>query len=98
MLFSAQERWLALPCVVVLAGCAAFEPKPLVPAQTAGKFEARTLADPALQTFVEANAPELAKEWPRRSWDLPGGELEDALQIPFKAPSVAQPQRDTGDT
>jgi outer membrane protein, heavy metal efflux system len=72
VLFSAQKRWLALPCVVVLAGCAAFEPKPLVPAQTAGKFDARTLADPGLQTFVEANAPDLAKEWPRRSWDLPG--------------------------
>ncbi|MBA2593475.1 MAG: TolC family protein [Pseudomonadota bacterium] len=68
----AQKRWLALPSVVVLAGCAAFEPRPLVPAQTAGGFEARTLADPGLQTFVEANAPELAKEWPRRSWDLPG--------------------------
>jgi len=29
---------------------------------------------------------------------LAAGELEDALQIPFKAPSVAQPRRDTGDT
>ncbi|MGH6802723.1 MAG: hypothetical protein ACREC3_05065, partial [Methyloceanibacter sp.] len=44
----------------------------MVPAQTAAKLEARTLADRGLQTFVEANAPELAKEWPRRSWDLPG--------------------------
>jgi len=66
-----MSRSLLLPCVVLLAGCAGFEPKPLVPAQTAGRFESRTLADPGLRTFIEANAPELAKEWPRRSWDLP---------------------------
>ena len=31
-----------------------------------GKFEARTLADPGLPTFVEANAPELAANWRMR--------------------------------
>lgn len=63
---------LSLPCVVLLAGCAAFEPKPLVPAQTANKLESRTLADTGLRTFLETNAPQLTKEWQRRSWDLGG--------------------------
>ena len=67
-----MSRLLLLPCVVLLAGCAGFELKPLAPAQTASNLESRTLADAGLRTFVETNAPELAKEWPRRFWDLAG--------------------------
>jgi cobalt-zinc-cadmium efflux system outer membrane protein len=64
--------WLSFILFGLVAGCAHYEPKPLVPAQTASNLESRTLADAGLQTFVETNAPELAKEWPRRSWDLAG--------------------------
>ncbi|MGH8584500.1 MAG: TolC family protein [Gammaproteobacteria bacterium] len=67
-----MSRLLLFPCVVLLAGCAHFEPKPLAPAQTAAKLESRTLADAGLRSFVTTNAPELAKQWPRRSWDLAG--------------------------
>ncbi|OOO02601.1 MAG: hypothetical protein USCGTAYLOR_01180 [Chromatiales bacterium USCg_Taylor] len=45
-----MSRLLLLPCVVLLAGCAGFEPKPLALAQTASKLESRTLADAGLRS------------------------------------------------
>src|SRR5919109_5311538 len=67
-----MHRWLLFILFGLVAGCAHYQPKPLPPAQTASKLESRTLADAGLRSFVATNAPELAKEWPRRSWDLAG--------------------------
>jgi cobalt-zinc-cadmium efflux system outer membrane protein len=39
----------------LLAGCARFEPRPITPAETAARFEQRTLDNPALKTFLEKN-------------------------------------------
>lgn len=57
---------------LLVAGCVHYEPKPLVPAKTASALESRTLVDAGLRAFIEANAPDTAKEWPRRSWVLSG--------------------------
>jgi cobalt-zinc-cadmium efflux system outer membrane protein len=65
------DRWLPLIVAGLVAGCAHYVPKPLTPAQTAGRLEARTLASAGLREFVVTNAPGLAREWPLKSWDLP---------------------------
>jgi cobalt-zinc-cadmium efflux system outer membrane protein len=39
----------------LLAGCARFEAKPLLPDQTAAEFEARSLDNPDLRKFIEQN-------------------------------------------
>lgn len=58
--------------VLLAAGCVHYEAKPLAPARTADALESRTLVDAGLRTFIETNAPDAGKVWPRGSWDLPG--------------------------
>ena len=53
-----------------MSGCAHYTSKPLVPTQTAAALESRSLADPALRTFMEANLRHPLPEWPLKSWDL----------------------------
>jgi len=67
-----MHRGLPFILFGLVVGCVHYQPKPLVPAEIASNLESRTLADPGLRTFVTTNAPKLAKEWPRRSWDLAG--------------------------
>jgi cobalt-zinc-cadmium efflux system outer membrane protein len=52
------------------AGCARFEAKPLSPERTAADFEARTLDDPNLKAFVQANLKDAVTTWPPREWDF----------------------------
>jgi outer membrane protein TolC len=54
---------------VVLAGCARFEPRPLAPGQTAADLEQRSLANPALRTFLEKNLKHGFSDWPPAAWD-----------------------------
>jgi len=56
--------------LLLLAGCVHYAPKPVAPAQTLNSLETRTLTAGGLRAFIETNAPELAKEWPRQSWAL----------------------------
>jgi outer membrane protein, heavy metal efflux system len=58
--------------LLLLAGCVHYVPKPVEPAQTLTSLETRTLTNEGLRAFIETNAPELVKEWPRQSWDLAG--------------------------
>lgn len=53
-----------------IAGCAHYTPKPLVPQQTAGMLESRTLSDPGLRTFMEKNLGHELSDWPLKSWNL----------------------------
>ena len=55
---------------LMLAGCADFENKPLLPQQTAAGFEGRTLADAGLKKFLETNLHRELAPWPPRSWDF----------------------------
>lgn len=59
-------------CVMalLLAGCAGFRPKPLFPEQTVAAFEARTLSDLELKTFLEKNLRHEVTPWPPERWDL----------------------------
>lgn len=54
----------------VLAGCARYEARPLSPGQTAEQFEARTLDDPQLKAFIQANLKRDLVAWPLREWDF----------------------------
>src|SRR6266536_6352427 len=52
----------------VLVGCARFHQRPLSATKVAADFEARSLADAGLKTFLETN--HVMDEWPRRIWDF----------------------------
>lgn len=66
-----MSRWLFVMVCGFIAGCATYKPHPISPVETDRILESRTLNSVALKTFIETNAPELATEWPRSSWDLP---------------------------
>lgn len=55
---------------LLLAGCARFESHPIVPAERAASFEARTLADPGLRQFLEKNLARRWDSWPLKSWNF----------------------------
>lgn len=65
-------RFLIFVAIFLLSGCAAhrYEPAPVVPAETASKLEARSLDDPGLRLFLEANLGRPVSPWPLRTWDL----------------------------
>ncbi|MBI3798756.1 MAG: TolC family protein [Deltaproteobacteria bacterium] len=54
----------------LLTGCASFQAKPLLPAETGAAFESRTLDDPSLIRFLEINLQHDMQPWPPRSWNL----------------------------
>lgn len=56
--------------LLVLAGCAHYQPRPLAAQQTAADFDARTLAEVGLKQFVEANLSRELSAWPPASWDF----------------------------
>ena len=55
---------------VMLAGCTAFHPRPISPAETASGFEARTLDNPGLKKFIESKLRRQITPWPPKSWDI----------------------------
>jgi cobalt-zinc-cadmium efflux system outer membrane protein len=67
---SVRARWVVIPSLLLWAGCAQYQAKPLSPEQTAAQFEARTLDEPGLRAFVEKNAKQKIAPWPPREWDL----------------------------
>jgi len=63
---------LLIVLVGVIAGCVHYTPTPLDPADAAHQLETRTLSDDGLRTFFDSTAPEMARHWPRESWDVVG--------------------------
>lgn len=66
-------KWLVLAfaAVVGLTGCAPvvrYQPKAIVPAETAARLESRSLNDPGLKEFMEKNHK--LTRWPVTTWDL----------------------------
>lgn len=57
-------------CMIILSGCAVYQPKPVTPAATLSAFEAHTLDNPALKKFMEGNLRREIRPWPPESWDL----------------------------
>lgn len=70
-LAAACARALALAAIGALAsGCRHVPPAPLAPERSAAGLEARTLDDPGLRAFVEANLDPPPPRWPPARWDL----------------------------
>lgn len=66
------KKLVSICALLLLSGCATqrFHSKPLEPAAIADTYEARTLNDPALQQFIEANLNRKLPAWPPETWDL----------------------------
>jgi cobalt-zinc-cadmium efflux system outer membrane protein len=60
----------SLTVLSILAGCASFTPKPLLPEKTAQEFEARSLSSLTLKQFVEKNLGRQLTPWPPEKWNM----------------------------
>jgi cobalt-zinc-cadmium efflux system outer membrane protein len=69
---SALARCLCIAIVLPLTGCAVqrYRAAPLVPAETASRFESRNLADAGLQPFMEKSLGQPMAAWPPKIGDL----------------------------
>jgi len=56
--------------LILLVGCARFEPRPLSPAETAARLESRSLTNAELRVFIEQNLGYELTNWPVGSWDF----------------------------
>jgi len=55
---------------LLLAGCARYQARPLVPAQTAAAIEARSLSAPELRRYLADNSGRDVAAWPPETWDF----------------------------
>ena len=60
----------AVAVLFALAGCARFQSRPISPATNAAELEKRSLADPALRSFLETNFHMPFNNWPPASWNF----------------------------
>lgn len=69
---SSIARALSLLGILLFAGCAArrYQAAPIVPTETASKFESRNLNDAGLQAFLEKHPGRLTTASPPTTWDL----------------------------
>ncbi len=61
---------LVFSFLVLISGCASFEPRPLSPVGTAKAFEARTLDNAGLREFMQQNLKREVAPWPPAAWDV----------------------------
>ncbi len=66
------KRAVLLAAVLLLTSCALrrYQPAPIAASTTASRLESRTLADPGLRSFLEANLGHSVSPWPLTTWDL----------------------------
>src|SRR5438309_7396902 len=69
---SALALFLCIVSVLPLTSCAIerYRAAPIVPAETASRFESRNLGDAGLQSFVEKSLGQPISPWPPKLWDL----------------------------
>ena len=60
----------ACAATILIGGCAHFEPQPISPTATAAAYEARTLGNPELRSFIQRNTQRELGAWPPPQWDL----------------------------
>ena len=65
-----MNRGFIILALLLLAGCARFQPRPIIPAETAAKLDARALDDPDFKQFLEKNLGQPFAIWPPKSWDF----------------------------
>src|SRR3977135_1344008 len=65
-------RCLSLLGILLFAGCAArrYRAAPIVPAETASRFQSLNLSDADLQAFLAKNSSQPMTASPPKSWDL----------------------------
>jgi cobalt-zinc-cadmium efflux system outer membrane protein len=66
-----MKYWPHIFGIVLLAGCAHFQPQPLAPEKTAAQLDSRRLDDAGLKKFLEQNLGHELQNWPQTNWDLP---------------------------
>ncbi len=64
------ETMLVFFILVLMSGCASFEPRLLSPVDTTKAFEARRLDNPGLRAFIQQNIKHEVEPWPPAAWDL----------------------------
>jgi len=74
--------------LLLVGGCATFQPQPVSPEKTAAAFDARSLSDENLRAFLETN--HVTGDWPRQSWDLNALTLAAFYYQPALAEARAQ--------
>jgi outer membrane protein TolC len=80
--------WVFFAFFLLTAGCARFQPQPILPDHTAAAFGSRSLTNADLQAFLETN--HVAGPWPRRSWDIGALTLAAFYYQPALAEARAQ--------
>jgi cobalt-zinc-cadmium efflux system outer membrane protein len=61
---------IVLVALSVLTGCVKYRPKPLEPLRLEQEYRARSLSEPGLRSFVEANASAKPSQWPPTNLNL----------------------------
>lgn len=79
-----HRPWI-LACAI-LAGCTAYQPKPIEPAQLAQRFEARSLSSDSLRQYLAQQLGHPVAPWPLATWDrrmltLAAGYYSPALEV-----------------
>ena len=73
---------LIVATLVLLAGCAAYHPRPIAPGETAAAFDMRSLTDEGLRAFLEENhvvAPSAGDAWNLKALTLVAFYYQPAL-------------------
>ena len=59
-----------LAAFLILTGCARFQSKPLLPAESAERLQNRSLTNSDLRLFLERNLHRELTPWPAEHWDF----------------------------
>jgi len=78
-----------------VTGCARFQDRPLNPAESAARIEARTLSSPVLREFIESVVGRRIAAWHLKSWDIDRLTLAAIYYHPDLA--LARAQAETAD-
>jgi cobalt-zinc-cadmium efflux system outer membrane protein len=71
-MYATRIRVLTLFGVLLLSGCAVrrYQSAPIVPSDSAFRFESRSFADAGLEAYLEKNLGPRVTPWPPKTWDL----------------------------
>ncbi|TPG77940.1 TolC family protein [Pseudomonas mandelii] len=58
-----MQKQCFITVVVLLTGCASYQPQPLVPLKMMAAYEERTLTNTELQRFITAHQPKTTNDW-----------------------------------